>query len=445
MQVLVMIGQLLLGLSILVALHEFGHYITARWFGMRVNKFYLFFDFLFPLPHVLNFALWKKKIGDTEYGLGWFPLGGYVDIAGMIDESKDASQLASTPQPWEFRSKPAWQRLVVMLGGIIVNVILGVLIFFGLNLKNGHDYLAAKDIKGIAALELGKKIGLQTGDNILAINGNPLISYDQIPESLFESNVYYSIERKGKKMNIEIPNNMLDQLSDKNKAGKFIAPLMPFKVDSLEPNLPAAKAGLMKGDSILSIGTQRISYYHELQEALSNAKNKTLAFGIMRGNDSLKLNITVNEEGRIGFYHQSLLKKSHLDYSFGQALQAGANEAFGVITNQLRAFGKIFRREISASKSLGSFITIGKVYGGFWDWDHFWSMTAMLSMVLAFMNLLPIPALDGGHAVILIYEIISGRKPSDRFLEITQQIGMVILLSLMVFAIGNDVFRNFFQ
>jgi regulator of sigma E protease len=444
MEGLIMTGQLLLALSILVGLHEWGHYITAKWFKMRVNKFYLFFDFLFPLPNVLNFSLWKKQIGDTTYGLGWFPLGGYVDIAGMIDESKDASQLESVPQPWEFRSKPAWQRLIVMLGGIIVNVIIGVTIFVGMALYYGHDYLKASDVKyGIVAQQFGKEIGLKTGDKIVAINDKPFDDFADIRKVFIENNSNYTVERDGKQLTIYVPNNLIEKISDKKTVRQFVEPIEPFKIGEVSPAMPASKAGLKMGDSVVAVNNQPVQFYHELQDILTNNKNKPLNFSISRAGKTVNTVITPNEDGKIGFYPELLLKTTHVDYNFGEALVAGTANAFNVVIDNIKGFGKIFRGEVAASKALSGPIGIAQMFGGVWIWQKFWLLTGMLSMVLAFMNLLPIPALDGGHALILLYEMVTGRKPSDKFLEVSQSIGMVILLGLMVFAFGNDIFKIF--
>lgn len=448
MDALVMTGQLLLALAILVTLHEFGHYITARWFGIRVEKFYLFFDFLFPLPHIWNFALFKKKVGDTEYGIGWFPLGGYVKIAGMIDESMDEEFLKSTPKPDEFRSKAAWQRLIVMLGGIIVNVILGVLIFIGISYKNGNNYLSASEVNkyGIVAKELGKEIGLQTGDKVVKVNGKPFERFDELtsPDVLLGSNSYYTVDRAGKQVDVFIPNNLVEKLSDRKNPITFIEPIMPFKVGEVSAGLPAAKAGLKTGDKIVSLNGQPIQFYHEFKENIVKLADKTAVVGIERNGQVQTLNIVVSSDGTIGFYQEPTLKFSHEDYTFGEAMAVGTNRAFSVVTDNIKGFGKIFKGEVSASKALSGPVGIARMFGGIWDWDRFWALTGLLSMVLAFMNALPIPALDGGHAVILLYEMITRRTPSDKALEVVQQIGMVLILGLMAFALGNDIFKAIF-
>lgn len=470
MEGLIMAAQLLLALTILVGLHEFGHFIAARMFGIRVNKFYIFFDFLFPLPTVLNFALWKKKIGDTEYGLGWFPMGGYVDIDGMIDESKDASKLASEPQPHEFRSKPAWQRLIVMLGGIIVNVILGVLIYIFITAHYGEKLTPISEInkKGIVAYEIGEKIGLKTGDKILAINGKPVQYYEDVlgEELLLGENTDLTVERDGKKIDIPVPRELMDWLSVAKKSGKgnaFIGAFYEFKVGGIaqKPEAeglitslldkikgikndsipPAAKAGLKAGDKIVGIDTTPITYYHEFQAALDKSAGKNIEMAILRDGKADTLSVLVSDKGKIGIYPEILTvyEPQTIYYGLGESIKKGTSDAFNVITSNIKAFGKIFKGEVGFSNSVSGPVGIAKMFGGTWVWERFWRWTGMLSMVLAFMNLLPIPALDGGHAVLLIIEMITGRKPSERTLEVIQQIGMIIILALMVFVFYNDL------
>ncbi len=453
-----MAGQLILGLSILVGLHELGHLLAARAFGMRVEQYFIGFP-----PKVFSI-----RRGDTEYGLGAIPLGGYVKISGMIDESLDTSQLDGPPQPYEFRAKPAWQRLIVMLGGIIVNIIVGIIIFVSLTYKNGNNYLAAKDVKyGIVAGKLAQEIGLKTGDKIVAVNGKPLKSFDDIRSSevFLGNNSSYTIDRNGQRIDIDIPNDFLNKLTDKANAGQFVSPMEPFSVldvpAPVQPNLiarliatitgktltpapaPAYTAGLKANDKIVSINGKPVQFYHELQQLAEANAGKPIVMGVQRGQQSLTLNLTVTPEGKIGFVANPLLPVTHEDYTLGQALVVGTSRAFGVIGDNIKGFGKIFRGEVSASKALSGPIGIAQMFGGVWVWDRFWAMAGLLSMALAFMNALPIPALDGGHSVILGYEIISGRKPSDRFLEAAQRVGMVLLLSLMAFAIFNDVFKAF--
>jgi len=463
MEGLIMAGQLILGLSILVTLHEFGHYITAKWFKMRVEKFYLFFDFLFPIPSLLNFALFKKKIGDTEYGLGWFPLGGYVSIAGMIDETQDAATLAKEPEPWEFRAKPAYQRLIVMLGGVIVNIITGIVIFVCLTYSNGNNFISKAELNknGIVALELAQQIGLKTGDKIVKVNGADYHSLTDLRSSevLLGDNSSYTVQRGDQTLEIKIPSNFIEKLSDK-KAG-FIEPMAKFKVAEVtSPNppsvfdklfgkksevmLPALSAGLKTGDYVTSVNNKPITYYHEVKEALKLEAGKPIRLGILRNGKADTLQMTVTQSGQIGFSPDLLIKVSHQEYGLLEATGLGTSRAFSVITDNIRGFKKIASGDVSASKALSGPIGIAQMFGGVWDWTRFWMLTGLLSMALAFMNILPIPALDGGHAVFLIYEMITGKPASDKVLERAQQAGMIILLALMAYTFGNDIFKALF-
>ncbi|QJX45808.1 RIP metalloprotease RseP [Hymenobacter taeanensis] len=447
MEGLIMAGQMLLGLSILVGLHEFGHFAAAKYFKIRVDKFYIFFDFLFPLPGVMNFALFKKKIGETEYGLGWFPLGGYVAIHGMIDETQDAEALAAEPQPNEFRAKPAWQRLIVMLGGIIMNVITGIVIFSLLTFKYGESYLPASEVRyGIVPNELGKEIGFQNGDKIVKINGRPFTEFNDVysPEVVLGDNAYYTVDRSGQIVDIPVPNNFMDRLSDEGQAA-FVLPLDPFVVDEVVSNSPAAKAGLQPNDRVMQVAGQKIQFFPELQKALKDHAGKPTVVQVERGGQPVSLTVEVDDDGKIGFKPKSLLNYATRHYGLVESVPAGTKQAFGVVTTQMKAFGKIFSGQASLRKSLGGPIEIAQQYGGKWDWLRFWTLTGMLSMVLAFMNLLPIPALDGGHVIFLLYEMIAGRKPSDKFLEGAQKVGMALILMLMVFVLGNGLFKTIFH
>jgi regulator of sigma E protease len=437
LEVLIMAAQLIVGLSILVGVHELGHMLAAKKFGMRVEKFSIGFP-----PKIASI-----KKGETEYSIGAIPLGGFVKISGMVDESLDTKDLNKEPQPWEFRAKPAWQRLIVMLGGIIVNVIVGVLIFIFITYIYGEKYLAVDEVnkRGIVAYELGQQIGLKTGDKIIAINGKPFKNFqDAYTEVLLNNDSYYTVKRGDKDTTIRIPNDLLNKIADK-ESKQFIDPIFPFKVAAVDTSMGAYKAGIKPGDKIVKINEEDISYFHELQPILKQNKNKEITVLVNRGNKVLPLNVKVDSAGKMGFAPEDILPRSVQEYSFLEAIPRGTYVSFKVIVDQVKALGKIFRRELSASNSLGSFLTIASAYGNTWIWERFWKLTGMLSMVLAFMNLLPIPALDGGHVMFLSYEIITRRKPSDKFLENAQKVGMVILLTLMVFAIGNDVFRHWIK
>lgn len=460
-----MTAQLLLGLTILVGLHEFGHFAAARFFGIRVNKFYIFFDFLFPLPNVLNFALWKTKKGDTEYGLGWFPMGGYVDIEGMIDETKDASQLAAEPQPHEFRSKPAWQRLIVMLGGIIVNVVLGVLIYIGITSYYGESKTPISEInnQGFVAYEIAEKMGLETGDKIVAVNGKEVAFYEDVmgEELLLGENIDITVVRNGQKIDIPVPNELIDWLSvakREEKGNQFLGVFNEFEVGEVPQEVPqgwlsklvqgkndsippAVKAGLKAGDKIVGFNSTPITYYHEYLDAANSNKGQTVDLAILRDNKADTLTATLGADGKLGFFARTLTVREDTTvyFSFGESIVKGTEDAFAVVTNNIKAFGKIFRGDVAFSNAISGPVGIAKMFGGYWDWGRFWKLTGMLSMVLAFMNLLPIPALDGGHAVLLVYEMVSGRKPSEKFIERSQQLGMLIILALMVFVFYNDL------
>lgn len=438
MEVLTMVAQLLLGLSILVGLHEAGHMVAAKAFGMRVEKFSIGFP-----PKI-----WGFKYGETEYSLGAVPLGGFVKISGMIDESMDTESMGQEPQPWEFRSKPAWQRLIVMLGGIIVNVITGVILFIFLMFIYGKPYMPKDTVNehGIYVNELGEKLGLRTGDKIIAINGADFDNFTKASniDVLIGDNSSYTVIRDGQEKTITIPADFLNSLSESKKQEPFLYYLIPFEVNEVEPNSAASKAGLKAGDKIISAANTQVKYFQDLRAVLNDNKSKSIPLIVERKDGKREaLTANVGEAGTLGFSITDLLsdKKSRLTFTFGESIKVGTVEAFAVITRNIQAFGKIFKGEVGVSQSLSGPIGIAKVFGGTWEWENFWKITGMLSMVLAFMNLLPIPALDGGHVVFLSYEIISGRAPSDKFLEKAQIVGMIILLALMAFAFGNDIYK----
>jgi len=443
-----MIGQLVLGLSLLVGLHEFGHFAFAKLFKIKVTKFYIFFDFLFPLPNVLNFSLLKKKVGETEYGIGWFPLGGYVAIHGMVDETQDADALAGPPQPDEFRAKPAWQRLLVMLGGIIMNVITGIVIFTALTYKLGESYLPATEARyGVTTTKLGRDIGFRTGDQIVKINGRPFTEFNDVysPDVLLNNESYYTVERNGQLIDLpKLPKSFFASLNKQGDSAFFVEPRTPFTLAEVPAGLPAAKAGLKVGDRITQIGSTPIRYYDELLHTLPHYKGQTVPVKVERGGAALTLPVAVSAAGKIGIRQKPELNFSTRYYNLGQSVPQGTKQAFGVIMLQAKAIGKILKREVSASESLGGPVEIAQQFGGVWNWPHFWSLVGTLSMVLAFMNLLPIPALDGGHVLFLLYEMILRRKPSDKFLENAQRVGTVLILALMFYVIVVKQVAKFF-
>jgi len=436
MEGLVMTAQIILSLSILVGVHELGHLLAAKAFGMRVDQYSIGFP-----PKIFG-----MKYGETEYSIGAIPLGGYVKIAGMIDESLDTEAMKQPPKDYEFRSKPAWQRLIVMMGGIIVNVITGVFIFISLAFFNGDNYISIDEVNkyGIYAKEIGQEIGFETGDKVVLINGESFSRFEDSygADVLLSDNSYYTVERNGERLDLFVPSNFIEKLSDKTWQSNFIEPLAPFTVGSIDPGSEAERVGLQPDDKIIAIGEVSTPYFQQFEAEKDKYPNETVAFTVLRGEQQVNFEATLDETARLGFIANINLEQTHEDYSFGTAVVEGTKTAFGAVWVNAKALGKIFTGDINPSKSLMGPIRIAtEVFGGTWDWLRFWSITGLLSMVLAFMNFLPIPALDGGHVMFLTFEIVSGRKPSDKFLETAQKFGMVILLLLMAFVIFNDIFR----
>jgi len=445
---MIMTAQLLLSLSILIVVHEWGHFFTARMFNIRVEKFYLFFDFLFPMANVLNFSLFKFKKGDTEYGIGWFPLGGYVKIAGMVDESMDKEAMKAPAQEWEFRSKKPWQRLIVMLGGIIVNVVVGMLIFIGLTWFIGDQYIPMKYVNehgGVESLELAQELGIQTGDQILKVNDKDLVNFDDItkPAVLLAENSHYTVLRNGQEVEIPIPSNFIEKFNSRDAISKFVLPRLAPVVNEIREGSVAQRAGLQKDDRLVEINGKSVKYFDEVVHEIKSFSGDSLQFAVQRGDAVIQHKSYFKGETALGFYiNRILIPESELiktDYSLGQSLLLGPQRAFGVIAVQLKAFKKIFSGDISIRKSLSGPVGMAQAFGVTWDWERFWRMTGLLSMVLAFMNLLPIPGLDGGYVVFLLYEMVSGREPNEKVFETALKIGMAILLVLMVFVFYNDI------
>jgi regulator of sigma E protease len=444
----VKVGQLLLALSILVILHEFGHYITARWFKCRVEKFYLFFD-----PW---FSIFKKKVGDTEYGIGWLPLGGYVKISGMVDESMDKEALKLPPQPYEFRSKPAWQRLIIMLGGVIMNVLVAFLIYAMVLWVWGDTKIPVSSLKngiGIQNKQIAE-LGFKSGDKIIAINGKAIQYFEELPEKILigTKDRIVDLERNGEKMNITIPVNLLNKIIENRKAAKgFITPRLPSilgEYDLSKDTSNAYKGGLRGGDKIIFADTVPIKFFDEVSTYIENKKDKNVAFKVLREKDTVTCNTIVDCNGKIGIYtlagrqydSMGVYTLQNTKYGFFQSIPAGITKAIKSLTSYIDQFKMIFKPETGAYKGLGGFKGMTNGLPGTWDWESFWLFTAFISMALAFMNLLPIPALDGGHVVFTLYEMITGRKPNEKFLEYAQIVGMVLLLGLMLYANGNDWF-----
>ncbi|GET20767.1 RIP metalloprotease RseP [Prolixibacter denitrificans] len=441
MVVLVKAAQLILSLSILVVLHEFGHFIFAKLFKCRVEKFYLFFD-----PW---FSLFKFKKGETEYGVGWLPLGGYVKISGMIDESMDKEQMKQPPQPWEFRSKPAWQRLLIMIGGVLFNLLFALFLYAMVLYTWGEQYLPTANVKyGIVTSDTGKEIGFQNGDKILNVDGKKVADFTKIvPTIVLEKASYVEVERDGKDVKVPITQEDIAKLlNNKNVMGVRIP--YSLKVHGFMKKSPARDAGMDIGDKVVAINGQHFTYNDQFVQALKDAKGKTVDVTIDRDGATKTLPVTIGENGLLGVERtmmnlDSLFTFKTLTYGFWQSIPAGVTKGFNTVDNYLKQFKLLFQPETKAYESLGGFIAIGNIFPGIWDWRSFWNLTAFLSIILAVMNILPIPALDGGHVLFLLYEIISGRKPSDKFLEYAQIAGMVILFALLIFANGNDIIKLF--
>ncbi len=438
---LIMAAQLLLGLSILVILHELGHFLAARAFGIKVEKFYLFFD-------AWGFKLFSIKKGDCEYGVGWLPLGGYVKIAGMIDESMDTEQMNQPVQSWEFRSKPAWQRLIVMLGGVFVNIVVGILIFWMLTFKYGETFVPNSSVQsGINPGSIGKEIGLKKGDRVIAVNGTKVIRFEElISPKVLLGNTNLTVVREGKTLYIKVPDNILNKVSDLG-IEEFISrsPLLTSSVDTVVKDKPAFKAGLQKGDRVMAINDVPVKYNVDVVEEVKKNKGKDLVFTVNRGGENLNLNLPADTSGIVGIgFNLSEIKVETIQYGLFQALPIGIEQAWVQFSTNAKGIAKVVTGKVEATKAFSGPVEIArKVYGGEWIWARFWASTAFISIALAFMNLLPIPALDGGHVVFLLIEMVKGKPLGDKFMERAQMVGFVLLLSLMVFVLGNDIFKAF--
>jgi regulator of sigma E protease len=436
-------GQLILSLSILVVLHELGHFLPAKWFKCRVEKFYLFFD-----PW---FALIKKKIGETEYGIGWLPLGGYVKISGMIDESMDKEQMKQPPQPWEFRSKPAWQRLIIMIGGVTVNLLLGFFIFSMILFTWGEDYLPAKNLTyGVYVDSLGEKIGIQNGDHIVSVNGREVENFNKLSgDFILNEAQTIQVQRKGQMLDLKVPEGSIRTLINR-KGDPLARPAFPAVVDSVFEKAKFTQNALQHNDTIIALNGSPVTSYAQFQNEVSELKDQEIRILVTRPTgDTVEVKALTDKNAKIGFASVSgdkFLKVEHREYTFIESLPAGVAKGWETLIMNLKNFKLLFTsKEVKASESLGSFISIGNMFGEQWDWERFWSMTALLSIVLAFMNILPIPALDGGHVIFTLYEMISGRKPGEKFMEYAQMVGMVLLLLLMAYALGLDFWRYLFK
>jgi len=446
MDTLVNVSQFLLSLSLLIILHELGHFLPARWFKTRVEKFYLFFDFA-PFN-----SLWKTKRGDTEYGIGWLPLGGYVKISGMVDESMDTDALKQPPQPWEFRSKKAWQRLIIMLGGVTVNFLLGFAIFAMMLWWYGERYMPANGVEhGLAFDSLLIEQGFRDGDMILQVAGKP---FDRVDQADFLENLLLgepaevAIRRAGKDTTLSVSRDAIQALTKPGVLkGPMFAPRIPFIVESVVPGKPAAEGGIQPGDRIVSVDDVPTPFYDQFTRQARLKKGESVDIGYLRGADTAQTRITLTPEGLIGVMakQQDLIRTERSRYNLLSAIPAGVQKGVGFLNTQMKAFGMMFSGKLNVNDNLGSLISISKLYGTTWDWERFWAMTASLSILLAFMNLLPIPALDGGYVVFLLWEVVTGRRVSDQVMEKAVTVGFFLLLGLMVYALGLDLWRHVFS
>ncbi|WP_062057050.1 RIP metalloprotease RseP [Aquimarina longa] len=441
--------QLLLSLSLLIVLHELGHFIPAKLFKTRVEKFYLFFD--------VKFSLFKKKIGETVYGIGWLPLGGYVKIAGMIDESMDKEQMAGPPQPWEFRSKPAWQRLIIMLGGVTVNFILAILIYAGIAYTYGDKFIKADSLKDgfhVSNTEIGDKLGIQTGDNIITVDGNPVKEFSKLPLEIINGS-QFTIKRDGATITKEIPVDFIAKLLDMEEKTSFIEPRVPFIIADVPKESHNTGIDLNKGDEIIAINNQKVTYLDQILPTINQNKGGSVLL-LVKSTTGQEKTITakINENGKIGVVRnidytelekRGLLTIETIEYSFLQSIPAGIHKGVSILSSYVKQMKKIFNPKTGAYKGVGGFGAIGGLFPDQWNWGAFWSTTAFISIILAFMNILPIPALDGGHVMFLLYEIITGKKPNDKFMEYAQLAGFIILITLLLFANGNDVYKAIFE
>ncbi|WP_298156124.1 RIP metalloprotease RseP [Flavobacterium sp.] len=441
MEIVIKLSQFLLSLSLLIILHELGHFIPAKLFKTRVEKFYLFFD--------VKFSLFKKQIGETVYGIGWLPLGGYVKISGMIDESMDTEQMALPPQPWEFRSKPAWQRLIIMLGGVTVNFVLAFLIYIGMAYAYGDITLKNSEIKeGLAFSKTAEQIGFRTGDKIVALDGEAVLTYNEILDDIVYAKKA-TIERNGARQDIDIPVNIFGRLV-KDEKQRLISLRQPFVVSQV-PDTSANFKSLKAGDIITSINGKATKYSEDVMAALKTTKTQSVPANVLRDNKTTPVTLQISEKGKLGivvsradFKSLEKLGYYHFDkatYGFFAAIPEGLKDGKDQIGKYLQQLKAIFTPKTGAYEGVGGFGAIYNIFPQAWDWEVFWNITAFLSIMLGVMNLLPIPALDGGHVMFLLYEMVSGRKPSDKFLERAQMVGIVLLLALILFANGNDIYK----
>jgi regulator of sigma E protease len=439
MTILIKILQFVMSLSILVLIHELGHFTLAKFFKTRVEKFYLFFD-----PW---FALFKHKKGETEYGIGWLPLGGYVKISGMIDESMDKEQMKQPPQPWEFRSKTSGQRLLIMTGGVVFNFVFAMLVYILVLFAWGETYLPTANAKyGIVTDSVGYAIGLRNGDKILTVDNKHIENFLEITTDIVLNNrKTIQVERDGAVLNIEIPKEYIPKMLKGKGQVEPRTPFGPFVVAAFGKESPGKIAGVLLGDELIGLDDKKFTYFDEFQKYLNVNKDHSLVVNLLRKGENIKISVKPTSSGLLGINRTGSLDQifelKTIKYGFLQSFPAGIDKGFRTVHNYLKQFKLIFSKHTKGYESLGGFITIGSIFPGVWDWQSFWNLTAFLSIILAVMNILPIPALDGGHVIFLLFEVITGRKPSDKFLEYAQIAGMILLLALLIYANGNDVLR----
>ncbi len=441
MEVFIKILQVITCFSLLVLIHEFGHFLFAKIFRTRVEKFYLFFN-----PW---FSIFKFRIGETEYGLGWVPFGGYCKIAGMVDESMDKDQLKSEPKPWEYRSKPAWQRLLIIVGGVLMNILLAIGIYIGITCAWGDSYIKTEDVEpGFMFSEVAHEIGFRDGDKIISVGGEYVDSYLQVPATILLDEVReVQVERDGRPLTVTIDTKHIkSMLKDK----EFISLRMPFVVGKVVPGGGAEKAGLAAGDSLVAVDGVPMRWLDEFRTAFAGHKGDTASVTFVRGGERLTAEVPVSAEGQVGAYLAgtnlaAIYPISTRQYSFWEAIPVGCGRAFTSIGSYLKQLKLIVSPETEAYKSVGGIIAMGNFFPGEWNWLSFWQITALISIMLAVLNILPIPMLDGGHMVFILYEMITRRTPSDKFMERAQLVGMVIVFGIVILANGNDILKLIFK
>ena len=444
MEILIKVIQFFLSLSLIIVLHELGHFIPAKLFKVRIEKFYLFFD--------IKYSLFKKKIGDTVYGIGWLPLGGYVKMSGIMDESMDKEQMEKPPQPWEYRSKPVWQRLIIILGGVTVNFILSLIIFIGMAYNYGSVEIPLNSIQGgvLITNPIFTEIGFKTGDKIIEADGKQIMTYPDLRKSIIGTETY-TVDRDGELIEINMPFDFLGQLSISNDNSTFEL-RAPYIIQSVSDTSLNKNYDLQQGDIIVSINDQEIKYFDQSIPILDANRNQTVDVEISRNNVTYNKILNVDADGKLGLYtgasridmaNLGYLELVNKSYSFAESIIKGSQNFISFFDSYLDQIAAIFNPSTGAYKGLGGFIAIGNIFPGTWDWQNFWGVTAFLSIMLGVLNVLPIPLLDGGHAVFLIYEMITGRKPSDKFIETVSIAGLAVLLLLVIYANGNDIYKLF--